>query len=265
MHTANWDHSVDFKDKVVGLIGTGSSSVQVLPNIQPLVKEVQVYIRSPTWINPPISELLGSNPEDSPPVPRFYSEEDRKKFRDDPEYHLQYRQKMEADLNGFFFAFKQGSDENNMFRKIITESMLRRLGPGHEELKKHLFPTFSPGCRRLTPGEGYLEALVELNVKHVYEKIERITKKGLLTADGTEHKMDILVCATGFKVAFRPAFTVINSKGVSIQEEWGEGVNLYFGMSAPRCAPSALALICVLTSNQISQLFHDCRSRCCVG
>lgn len=234
MHTANWDHSVDFKDKVVGLIGTGSSSVQVLPNIQPICKEVQVYIRSPTWISPPISELLGSSQEATPQGPQLYSEEEKRRFREDPQYHLEYRQKMEAELNGFFFAFKQNSQQNNLFRKAITDSMLRRLGPGHDQLKKHLFPTFSPGCRRLSPGEGYLEALVQPNVKHIYDDIERITENGLLTADGVEHKMDILVCATGFKVAFRPAFKVVNAQGVSIQEEWGEGVNLYFGMSAPR-------------------------------
>jgi cation diffusion facilitator CzcD-associated flavoprotein CzcO len=215
----------------------------VLPNIQPVCKEVQVYIRSPTWISPPISELLGSsttNDETTPAGPQIYTEEEKRRFREDPEYHLQYRQKMESELNGFFFAFKQGSQANNLFRKVISESMLRRLGPGHEELKKHLFPTFSPGCRRLSPGEGYLEALVKPNVKHVYDKIERITRNGLLTADGTEHKMDILICATGFKVAFKPAFKVINGEGKSIQDDWGEGVNMYFGISAPRYVGSCL-------------------------
>jgi cation diffusion facilitator CzcD-associated flavoprotein CzcO len=53
MHSANWDHSVDFDNKVVGVIGTGSTSVQIVPQLQKTVKSLQVYMRSPTWISPP--------------------------------------------------------------------------------------------------------------------------------------------------------------------------------------------------------------------
>jgi cation diffusion facilitator CzcD-associated flavoprotein CzcO len=71
-------------------------------------------------------------------------------------------------------------------------------------------------------------------VQPVFGDIKRATKNGLMAKDGTEHKIDVLVCATGFNVAFRPAFKVINSEGRSIQEDWGDSVNLYFGVSAPR-------------------------------
>lgn len=53
MHSAKWDHSVDFDDKVAGVIGTGSTSVQIVPQLQKICKQVQVYMRSPTWISPP--------------------------------------------------------------------------------------------------------------------------------------------------------------------------------------------------------------------
>jgi cation diffusion facilitator CzcD-associated flavoprotein CzcO len=53
MHSARWDHGVDFEGKVVGVIGTGSTSVQIVPQLQKVVKELQVYMRSPTWISPP--------------------------------------------------------------------------------------------------------------------------------------------------------------------------------------------------------------------
>ena len=53
MHSAKWDHTVDFKDKVVAVIGTGSTSVQIVPQLQKISKEIQVYMRSPTWISPP--------------------------------------------------------------------------------------------------------------------------------------------------------------------------------------------------------------------
>lgn len=101
--------------------------------------------------------------------------------------------------------------------------MNRRMGPGHEELKAHIIPTWSPGCRRISPADGYLEALVQPNVEPVYEDITHITKEGLATADGKVHKVDILVCATGFQAAFKPVFRVVNGEGKSITEDWVDG------------------------------------------
>jgi len=130
--------------------------------------------------------------------------------------------------------YRQGSDLSKQFRQVITDEMNRRMGPGHEELKSFIIPQWSPGCRRISPGDGYLEALVQDNVQPVFGGIERVTPDGIMTADGVEHKMDVLICATGFQVAFKPAFKVINAAGKSIDEDWSEGVNLYMGVSAPR-------------------------------
>lgn len=123
---------------------------------------------------------------------------------------------------------------SKQFRQVITEEMSRRMGPGREELKKFIIPKWSPGCRRISPGDGYLEALVKDNVKPITDNIVKAVPEGLVTADGETHKMDILVCATGFQVAFRPAFKLINGNGDTLDQDWGDGVNLYLGVSAPR-------------------------------
>lgn len=135
--------------------------------------------------------------------------------------------------------YRQGSETSNAFRKLITEEMERRMGPGHEELKKFIIPTWAPGCRRISPGDGYLEALVKSNVEPVYGGPQKIVPEGVVGEDGKLHKIDILVCATGFNVAFRPAFKLINGDGKTLHQDWDEqtgggGVNLYFGVSAPR-------------------------------
>jgi len=240
MHSAHWDHSVDFKDKTVAVIGTGSSSVQIVPALQKTVKHMEVYMRSPTWISPPFgagalqSDLeKGANVD---PGQRQYtfSEEEKKRFRDNPEYHLDFRKRIEAEINSLFGMYQRGSEMSNHFRDVITKEMYRRMGPGHEKLKSFIIPKWSPGCRRISPGDGYLEALVKDNVEPVFSGIVKVTPEGILTEDGKEHKFDILVCATGFQVAFKPAFKVINAAGKTIQEDWGHGVNLYFGVSAPR-------------------------------
>lgn len=50
MHSANWDDSVEFKDKTVAVIGAGSSGIQIVPALQPIVKNLKSFIRSTTWI-----------------------------------------------------------------------------------------------------------------------------------------------------------------------------------------------------------------------
>lgn len=88
--------------------------------------------------------------------------------------------------------YRQGSDLSHTFRQVITEEMNRRMGPGNEELKEFIIPKWSPGCRRISPGDGYLEALVQENVEPVMKGIKKITPQGILTEDGVEHKMDVL-------------------------------------------------------------------------
>ncbi|KAF6837955.1 4-hydroxyacetophenone monooxygenase [Colletotrichum musicola] len=241
MHSARWDHSVDFRGKNVGVIGTGSTSVQIVPQLQKICDKVQVFMRSSTWISPPfgggvLEEDLRK--EEAQPGNRQYTftEEEKQRFRDDPEYHLMFRKKIEAEINTLFSMYQQGSDMSNLMRTTITEEMNRRIGdgPGSEELKKFIIPTWAPGCRRISPGDGYLEALVQPNVKPIIGGIQKVVPEGIATQDGSTHKFDILVCATGFKVAFRPAFTLINGNGQTLDEDWGDGVNLYLGVSAPR-------------------------------
>ncbi|KAI6781281.1 putative sterigmatocystin biosynthesis monooxygenase-like protein [Emericellopsis cladophorae] len=241
MHSASWDHSVDFKGKTVGVIGTGSTSVQIVPQLQKEADKLKVFMRSSTWISPPFgggvleSDLRKGEPDDQPGQRQYtFTEEDKKKFAEDPEYHLNFRKRIEAEINSLFGMYQQNSDMSNAFRKLITEEMHRRMGPGHEELKKFIIPKWSPGCRRISPGDGYLEALVQPNVEPVFGGIKKMVPEGIVGEDGTLHKMDILVCATGFNVAFKPAFKLINGDGKTINEDWGESINLYMGVSAPR-------------------------------
>lgn len=109
---------------------------------------------------------------DAPPNAQYYfSEEEKKKFRDDPEFHLAYRKKLESAVNNLFEMFLKDTDTNRAAEKLMRAEMNRRIGPGHDELKEKLIPSWPPGCRRITPGDGYLEALVQPSKccgRHIY-------------------------------------------------------------------------------------------------
>jgi hypothetical protein len=151
-----------------------------------------------------------------------YIRSEKEKFRNDPEYHLEYRKGLETQIAIGFPMFLRGSDANIKAKAVMSASILERIGDGNEELKERFIPKWSPGCRRLTPGEGYLEALKEDHVKIVHDELVRFTEQGIVTADGTEHKFDIVACATGFDIAYVPHFKITGVDGVVMQEAWKE-------------------------------------------
>lgn len=109
---------------------------------------------------------------------------------------------------------------------------------------------FAVGCRRPTPGNGYLEALCEDNVNVVSSSIQEITPKGMKTADGVEHDFDIIVCATGFDVSWRPHYPTIGRDGVSLSEYWRDTPNTYLSMTVanmPNYVSKLITLPSILT------------------
>jgi hypothetical protein len=100
-------------------------------------------------------------------------------------------------------------------------------------LEDRLVPNWHVGCRRLTPGVGYLEALGKPNVTTVYGGITSITEKGCLCDNGIEYPVDVLICATGFNTSFAPRFPIINPSGTNLQDAWTPEPRSYFGLAAP--------------------------------
>lgn len=96
--------------------------------------------------------------------------------------------------------------------------MTHALG-GDPRLCKALIPDFALGCRRLTPGVGYLEALRKPNVRVVTDSIVKIVPEGLETATGEVIKVDAIICATGFNVSFCPRFPIVGQTG-NLQDLW---------------------------------------------
>lgn len=133
MHSAKWDHSVDFVGKSVGVIGTGSTSIQIVPQLQKICDKVAVYMRSSTWISPPfgagvLTTDLTKGAEQAPGQRQYtFTEADKQKFRDDPGYHLDFRKRIEAEINGLFGMYRENSELSQQFRGVITDGQLFQL------------------------------------------------------------------------------------------------------------------------------------------
>jgi cation diffusion facilitator CzcD-associated flavoprotein CzcO len=95
-----------------------------------------------------------------------------------------------------------------------------------------MIPDFALGCRRMTPGSGYLQSLRAPNVEVVTESVTKLTEDGIVDESGHEHKVDVVVFATGFDTSFTPHFEVIGRNGANLREQFGDFPKGYLGITA---------------------------------
>jgi cation diffusion facilitator CzcD-associated flavoprotein CzcO len=109
-----------------------------------------------------------------------------------------------------------------MTRQIITQYMTHALNQD-ETLMQALIPDFAVGCRRMTPGVGYLAALTKPNVQTMTTGIEEICPDGIKLVTKELIAVDAIVCATGFNLSFVPRFPIIGAYG-NLQDIWRDSV-----------------------------------------
>jgi cation diffusion facilitator CzcD-associated flavoprotein CzcO len=229
MHSAAWNENYPFENKKIGIIGSGSSAIQIIPQLQKVSgSTLNCFIRSRTWISPPlgqgVQEKMGMGDN------FIFDQQQIEKFSQDPEAWRDFRMMVEAEGNNIHAVTLKGTPMQKGAQKAFEGGMRERLKK-KPEIFEALRPEFSPGCRRLTPGPGFLEALVQENVKFVKEGIERIDEKGVLMEDGTHHPLGVLVCATGFYASAAPPFRVVGLEGKTLQDHWSKRATNYMSLA----------------------------------
>ena len=154
-------------------------------------------------------------------------------------------------------TFKNNELQKHAFN-VFKAEMSQRLAKKPEIIKR-LTPSFAVGCRRLTPGPGYLEALVEDNVSFISTAISHISPSGVHLIDGTHIPLDVLVCATGFDTGGLPPFAVVGRNGVTLANRFTpypqtylaiatNGFPNYFMMLGPNAVVGTGSLTTILES-----------------
>ncbi|KAH7039550.1 uncharacterized protein B0I36DRAFT_370652 [Microdochium trichocladiopsis] len=228
IHSAAWDDSIDFRNSTVGVIGGGSSAIQIIPALQKLPgTQLNCFIRSKTWISRPfgdsVMKTLGMEKTDFTP-------KQREQLAQDPDHYLKFRTMIERDGNSVHAVTLKGSPMQKSAREDFSALMREKLA-NKPHILKSLLPNFSVACRRLTPGPGYLEALAEENVDFINTPISRATSTGLVLSNGEEKKLDILVCATGFQASAPPPFPVVGRNGQTMQQKFEPYPETYLSLA----------------------------------
>jgi len=218
-HSARWDHGVAIDSRRVGIIGTGSSAVQIVSAIADRVAKLVLFQRTAQWIMPQ------ENPA--------YSEAERAEFRRRPELVNQLHQ----DMATLFAGFASGLvDANSPQMKAIEDACLANLENGVRDpvLREKLRPTYKAACKRLVMSPDFYQAIQKPCAEVVTEGIERVETGGVRTRDGRLHELDVLVLATGFRVdRFLRPIQVIGRDGVSLDTLWAQRPSAYLSISIP--------------------------------
>jgi cyclohexanone monooxygenase len=206
-HSARWNHDYDLAGKRVAVIGTGASSIQIVPEIAEQVAHLDVYQRTAPWV--------------MPRKDRDYKPVERLAFRYLPFVQKAYRTGIywgrECFVPGFTVNPKLAAPAEKLARKNIER------GISDPALRAAVTPDFQIGCKRILISNTYYPALDRPDVELVTDGIREITATGIVTADGSTREVDAIIVATGFHTTEQPIAEHIKGRdGLTLADAWRE-------------------------------------------
>lgn len=227
VHTANWDHDFDYSNKVIAVIGTGATALQLIPELADRAKYLSVFQRTPIWVAPkpdfPIPHVVSASLLRMPLLRRGI--------------RAVVTLAIDFGLTGIGVFHERVPFVVDALRRGGAAGYRRWLR-GEPELAERLTPKYAPGCKRPSVSNRYLKTFTRPHVELVTEPIREITETGVVTEDGLAHDVEVLVCATGFKVmakGYTPPFPLRGLHGLDISDYFHNNrYQAYQGVSVPR-------------------------------
>ncbi|KAK7708887.1 hypothetical protein SLS64_006367 [Diaporthe eres] len=233
-HTSRWpkefDISRDLEGKRVGVIGTGATGIQTITAIskEQGIRSLTVFQRTANWSAPLRNAEITPGQMDKYRIQYdetfdrcaqtssgfLHQADPRKSVEISQDERLAHYEKLYAEPGfgkwlGVFSDTYTDREANRLYSEFIAGKIKGIVKD--PETADNLIPTHGFGTRRVPLNSGYFEAFNNFNVNLVNLRktpAERVTPEGIITSDGKEHKLDVLICATGFD-AVTGAFNAI--------------------------------------------------------
>ena len=218
-HTARWDHAVSLSGRRVGIIGTGSTAIQIVPAIIDTVAQVTLFQRTAQWILP----------LPNPP----YSEADKAALRADPArlaeaYHAWSERFRLTIARAVVGDAEQMAKLADACRRNLEENV------ADPALRARLTPDYAVACKRLVMSDQFYPAIQHRNATLETTAIAAIEPAGVRLADGRLHELDVLVYATGFDAhRFVRGLNVCGVDGVSLDAVWADAMHTHRSLTVP--------------------------------
>ncbi|MFN8113274.1 MAG: NAD(P)/FAD-dependent oxidoreductase [Solirubrobacterales bacterium] len=206
MHSARWDHDYDFRGKRVAVIGTGASSIQIVPQLQPIVAELDLFQRTPAWIAPRRDHAISARRR------RLY-----KRF---PVLQKLTRQWIFWTREVMVLGLVKRPQLLGIVERAARAHLNKQVSD--PDLRRKLTPDYTIGCKRILISNDFYPALTQPNVDVVPEGMTEVRGNRVVGSDGTEREVDAIVLGTGFQVTDFPGAKVIYGRDGdrSLSEIW---------------------------------------------
>ncbi|UJR21711.1 hypothetical protein I4U23_024788 [Adineta vaga] len=216
-HTAKWNKSFDFVNKRVAVIGTGASAIQVVPEIQQMnVSQLLVFQRTPPWVVPRIDRR----------VTNF----EKRLFAYFPILQKLIRRCIYWSRESYILSFVYRWPIHYMIQQLVQHNLNGEVKD--LELRNKVTPTWTLGCKRVLVTSDWYPALQKPNVKLITNRIREIKAHSIVTHDGDEYPVDIIIWSTGFETQ-KFGIPIYGINKCSLDEEWSETMKAYRGVTIP--------------------------------
>ena len=211
-HSARWDHSAELAGARVGVVGTGASAVQIVPELARTASHVTLFQRTPAWIVPRGGDA--------------YSDVDRARFVADPASLEALRADLYAEGEARF-ASRSGDSAAAAEAEAVALAHLERQ-VADPALRAALTPDYAFGCKRVVLSDEFYPAVASDAVSLVTAALAAVEGSTLVGSDGSRHEVDALVLATGFASTRQPyAELVAGEGGRTLAEHWSGGMTAF--------------------------------------
>ncbi len=216
MHTADWPDDDGLDGLRVGVVGTGASAVQLVPELAARVSQLVVFQRTPAWVLPrgdvPVSRWRQRANARIPLVQKA----------------SRARTYVRNELNVLGFG------RNARLREWVGRRSLEHLASAVSDpvVRAALTPAYELGCKRVLLSDDYWPTFARPHVQLVTEPIGGVVPRGVVTGKGTEHELDALVLATGFDLDGSLArMQITGQDGRTLAQAWSRGRGTHLGIS----------------------------------
>ncbi|MDG4666898.1 NAD(P)/FAD-dependent oxidoreductase [Mycobacterium sp. 236(2023)] len=242
VHSMDWDDSYSPAGDRIGLIGTGATAVQLIPQLTKHAAELTVYQRTPIHVVPKVDF----------PIPPII----RQLLARVPLIQRAFRWNSDIGLEAMMILsvlnFKYFRQLNTV--ADLTSRALRFVSIRDKALRAKLTPEYEFGCKRPTYSNSYYRTFTKPNVHLQSAGIEQIEADGIVACDGTKTQIDTLVLCTGFDLweANIPAIEIIGRDARNLGKWWRDnGFQAYQGVTIP-AFPNFLSLAGPYASSGLS-------------
>lgn len=207
-HSAEWDHSVSFKDKHVAIVGSGASTIQFLPKVAEEAKSVTLFQRTAPWVMPKMD--------------RAFKPWEKALFKFLPGFQKLWRSMIYWRAELFLKAYLNADSRMHRYGEKQIKRYIEAVIPD-PQLREKITPKFSLGCKRTLLSNDYYPALMRNNVSVINAGVQGISATGLIDTNLQEHPADAILFGTGFRVDDPlSGVTVKGLGGRDLGKEWRE-------------------------------------------